>query len=255
MSQAAQGRLEPPRAGRRQNRDNPVIGLGVSGRLGQPTGRLQPSLTRGLRPDLLPSRRSRTTMGHSRQAPPASRSGSTPTRPSGSKRIHDLDDARPVEALTALAKDDPDARVRRAAAGAHRRCRPRSRPSCRNDTDEAACATTRSASWSTLAEARRRRRALAPSPRWRRSGGSASWRHRAPASAPETCAAPPWRRSADAKALGSIARHAAEAGARLLALERLTDRRRARGGRGRAASTPTPPSRRSIASTDPSTTR
>ena len=135
--------------------------------------------------------------------------------------IHELDPAD-IESLNAFAKDDTDARVRRVAvarigdAGGARRHRPqrigrqrarsRARPAgragvearCRGGDDRGGRAGV----------ARPRARA--------RDGGEG-------ARVPTRCAAPRLPRVRDEKSLGSIARHAAEAGARLVALERLTD--------------------------------
>ena len=132
--------------------------------------------------------------------------------------VHEID-AGDLRRSSGFAKDDADARVRRAAvraspsrrAGRHcpqrirrQRARPRRRAAGRAGLEA------------------RRGVASPPCPRWPHSAASASWRAVAKAPVPRPCAARPLPRARQ-KSLGGIARHAAEASARLLAVERLTD--------------------------------
>jgi hypothetical protein len=134
--------------------------------------------------------------------------------------LHDIDDSD-QEALKALATDDPDPRVRRAALarvadGAVLAA------IVRNETDDATRehAVTRAAA---LAETGEERAALSAV-----AALAALGRHRELASAARGSALETVRKAAvehltEPKALGSIARHAADPDTRLLAVARITD--------------------------------
>ncbi len=161
--------------------------------------------------------------------------------------LHEIDDTD-QDTLVALATDDPDARVRRAAAARVTR-----RRGPRGDRPQRERRRRRAISRSTPSGLARRtgRRARRPWRRHRarrRSAGSASWRTRRKNSALASRASQRRpSRSTDPKALGSIARHAADAATRLLAVERLERCTPSSKPSPRAASTPTRRSRRSIA--------
>jgi hypothetical protein len=125
------------------------------------------------------------------------------------------------EALVALATEDPDARVRRAAAG--RVADPATLAAIvRNETDPAARdqAATR---LGTLADQSDEVAALGAVSALASLGRQRELASLARASGVETIRRAAAEQVTDQKALGGIARHATDPGARLIAIERLTD--------------------------------
>jgi hypothetical protein len=134
--------------------------------------------------------------------------------------LHEIEDTD-QDTLVALATDDPDARVRRAAAARVSNAAALA-AIARNETDPSTrdYATTR---LTTLAEQGDHEAALAAV-----SALAALGRHRELATVARSSTSDAVRRAAveqvaDPKALGSIARHATDAGTRLIAIDRLTD--------------------------------
>ena len=135
--------------------------------------------------------------------------------------VHETD-AGDLASLSGFAKDDADARVRRAAVARITDAAVLA-DIARNESEASVRDHAVGAVGGAGLEARRRPSHRRPCLRWPRWAASASWPRWPRRRALKRCAGRPIAAVRDQKSLGSIARHAAEGSARLLAVERLTD--------------------------------
>ena len=187
--------------------------------------------------------------GTPRQTPPATEDGSTPTRPSDSKA------SRTSTTPTRRRWRSWPPTIPTRASAARRRdgspTPPCSRPSCATRATRRRATRARRV-WSRSPSRRTSARRSPRSRRWRRSGGSASWPVAARASRFESVRRSAVEQVTDQKALGGIARHAADARHAAARDRAARPIRPSSKPSRRAANTPMPRWMRWIGSTTPS---